>query len=159
MNQQAQQNEWLLRQVLRADPLNALWWVTEGPWRSRLNLLSMHKPVPGGTNVFPRQPSTSLAPAVLCGMCSFICIYLDYYMYRTSTPLHWLAAQERSSPLELEGPTHWSTYSLRLKRNVAACGPSSQAGIWPYSWQRGGKTSLVLNINELFNTASAWVTG
>lgn len=37
-----------------------------------------------GTDVLQQQPTTSLAPAVLCAMGSFICMYLDYYTYSAS---------------------------------------------------------------------------
>lgn len=78
MNQQAQQNVRLWRQVLRADLLNTLWWVLctlEKQIKALLNTQNSAR----GTNVLPQQPTTSLAPAVLCSMCGLICMYLDYY--------------------------------------------------------------------------------
>lgn len=83
MNQQAQQNVWLWRQVFRADLLNALWWVLctlEKQIKALLNTQNSAR----GANVLPQQPTTSLAPAVLCGLGSFICMYLDYYTFSVS---------------------------------------------------------------------------
>lgn len=95
MNQQAQQNVWLWRQVLRADLLNALWWVLctlEKQIKALLNTQNSAR----GTNVLPQQPTTSLAPAVLCGMCSFICMHLDYHTCSVSL-LDFLAVWRKSS--------------------------------------------------------------
>ena len=85
VNQQAQQNGAAWRkQVLWADLLNAL----QVPWRSRLKPLLNAQNSAGGANVLPRQPTTSLARRVLCGVCSLICMYLDCHTY--SAALLWI---------------------------------------------------------------------
>lgn len=37
-----------------------------------------------GADVLPLQPTTSLTPAVLCGICCFICMPLVWYTYGAS---------------------------------------------------------------------------
>lgn len=93
-----------------------------------------------GTDVLPQQPTTSLAPAALCGMCRFICMYLVYYIYSTSLiwidwlsryllPLHLYSWME---PTVQHGDTNCNIMQLLISSK--------------YSWQR---KEMLLELNAV----------